>query len=79
MQFAQMNFLPSIRVQLLITVQNDDKKYLVRHNNNTVAGKCQKILNKNKRIRLGELSCAGFIFLNISFEYFENDICQKFS
>jgi len=53
MQFAQMNFLLSIRVQLLITVQNDDKKYLVRHNNNTVAGKCQKILNKNKRIRLG--------------------------
>lgn len=25
MQFAQMNFLLPIRVQLLITVQNDDK------------------------------------------------------
>ena len=79
MQFAQMNFLLPIRVQLLIAVQNDDKKYLVRHNNNTVDGKCQKILNKNKRIRLGELSCAGFIFMNISFEHFENDICQKSS
>ena len=36
MQFAQMNFLLPIRVQLLITVQNDDKKYLLRHNNNTI-------------------------------------------
>ncbi len=53
MQFAQMNFLLPIRVQLLITVQNDDKKYLLRHNNNTVDGKYQKILNKNKQIRLG--------------------------
>ena len=53
MQFAQMNFLLPIRVQLLITVQNDDKKYLLRHNNDTIDGKCQKILNKNKQIRLG--------------------------
>ena len=53
MQFAQMNFLLSIRVQLLITVQNDDKKYLLRHNNNTVDGKCQKILNKSNLMPLG--------------------------
>ena len=53
MQLAQTNFLLSIRVQLLITVQNDDKKYLLRHNNSTTNGKCQKILNKNKQIRLG--------------------------
>ncbi len=29
MQFAQMNFLLPIRVQLLITVQNDDKKIFI--------------------------------------------------
>ena len=54
MQFAQMNFLLPIRVQLLITVQNDDKKYLLRHNNNTVDGKCQKILNKSNLMPLGQ-------------------------
>ena len=53
MQFAQMNFLLPIRVQLLITVQNDDNKYLLRHNNNTIDEKRKKILNKNKQIILG--------------------------
>lgn len=53
MQLAQTNFLLSIRVQLLITVQNDDKKYLLRHNNSTTNGKCQKILNKSNLIPLG--------------------------
>ena len=54
MQLAQTNFLLSIRVQLLITVQNDDKKYLLRHNNSTTNGKCQKILNKSNLMPLGQ-------------------------
>lgn len=64
MQLAQTNCLLSIRVQLLIAVQNNDKKYLSRHNNSTTNGKCQKILNKSNLMSLGQ---------------FENDICQKFS
>lgn len=53
-----------------MSMQNDDKKYLLRHNNSTAVNKCQKILNKIKKISLLHFIANEKIFLKISTKFY---------